>query len=154
MLLIDGAGRLLLLRGFDPANPRHRYWFTIGGGLDEGETARQAAVRELAEETGLVVDPGELTGPVYRDVAEFPFDHRWYRQEQDFYLARVPSWQVDTTGFNEIERASVDGHRWWTADELAATAEPYYPERLPDLLRSVLKDDDLKDDDLEDDLER
>ncbi len=37
VLLLDGAGRVLLLRGFDPAMPEHRYWFTVGGGLDDGE---------------------------------------------------------------------------------------------------------------------
>ena len=36
-------------------------WGTIGGALDPGETHEQAAVRELYEETGLVVDPRALT---------------------------------------------------------------------------------------------
>ena len=34
-----------------------------GGGLERRETARQAAVRELAEELGLRVTPGELVDP-------------------------------------------------------------------------------------------
>jgi 8-oxo-dGTP pyrophosphatase MutT (NUDIX family) len=32
------------------------YWATPGGGLEEGDTFEQAAIRELKEETGLHVD--------------------------------------------------------------------------------------------------
>ena len=34
---------MLLLRGVDPADPEHPYWFTVGGGADPGETLAQAA---------------------------------------------------------------------------------------------------------------
>jgi 8-oxo-dGTP pyrophosphatase MutT (NUDIX family) len=138
VLLVDAAGRVLLFRGFDPARPGHRYWFTAGGGLHEGETPAQGAVRELREETGLAVSPGELGEPVWREVTEFPFDHRWYRQEQVFYLVRVLRWTVSTAGFDEVEVSSIDGHKWWTLAELDATSERYYPAELPSLLRGVL----------------
>jgi 8-oxo-dGTP pyrophosphatase MutT (NUDIX family) len=137
VLLVDEAGRVLLLHGFDPARPDHGYWFTVGGGLDEGETPAQGAARELFEETGLRVRPDELGPPVWRDTTEFPFDGLWYRQEQEFFVVRVPVWEVDTAGFNEIERASVDGHRWWSAAELDTTSDRFYPPGLADLLRSL-----------------
>ena len=130
---------MLLLRGFDPRTPDDRYWFTIGGGLEPGETSLDAAVRELAEETGLKLDPAELTGPVYTDVTEFPFDGNWYRQEQEYFVARVQAWEIDTAGFDAGELVSVDGHRWWTADELDTTSQTYYPVRLAALLRSLLE---------------
>jgi len=138
MLLVDEAGRVLLLHGFDPARPEHGYWFTVGGGLAEGETSAQGAARELAEETGLSVPPDELGEPVRRETTEFPFDGVWYRQEQEYFLLRVPAWEIDTTGFDEIEQASVDGHRWWSAAELDTTAERFYPTDLADLLRSLV----------------
>jgi 8-oxo-dGTP pyrophosphatase MutT (NUDIX family) len=138
VLLVDEAGRVLLLHGFDPARPDHGYWFTVGGGLDKGETPAQGAARELFEETGLRVRPDELGAPVWRDTTEFPFDGVWYRQEQEFFLVRVPAWEVDTAGFDEIERASVDGYRWWSAGELDATPDRFYPPGLADLLRSLV----------------
>jgi 8-oxo-dGTP pyrophosphatase MutT (NUDIX family) len=138
ILVIDGAGRVLLFRGWDPARPSHRYWFTPGGGLDPGESPAQGAARELAEETGLRVRPEELGQPVWEDVTTFPFDGEWYRQEQQFFLLRVPAWEVDTAGFDQIERRSIDDHRWWSIDELASTDDRVYPAGLADRLRRVL----------------
>lgn len=138
VLLIDAIGRLLLLRGFDPARPGHRYWFTVGGAVDAGESLAGGAARELREETGLVLDPAALGEPVWHEVTEYPFDGVWYRQEQDFFVARVHSWEVRVDGFDAVERRSIDGYRWWSLGELDDTRERYYPAELPALLRSVV----------------
>jgi 8-oxo-dGTP pyrophosphatase MutT (NUDIX family) len=130
--------RVLLLRGSDPANPTERYWFTVGGGVDTGETRAQAAARELWEETGLAIPPDALGEPVWQEVAEFPFDGHWYRQDQEFFLMRVPRWDVNTAGWEELERRTVDQIRWWKVDELESTDETYYPAELPVLLRRLL----------------
>jgi hypothetical protein len=45
---------------------------------------------------------------------------------------------VDTSGFTELEARTVDGHKWWTVEELRATEETVYPVQLPSLLPSVL----------------
>lgn len=139
VLLIDDAGRLLLLHGTDPARPGHHYWMTPGGGLDPGESTAVGAARELAEETGLRVAPGSLGQPVWREVTEFPFDGRWYRQEQEYFLLRVPSWEVDTAGFDAVERASIVEHRWWPVGELDTTDEKVYPQELTTVLRAALE---------------
>lgn len=138
VLLVDAAGRILLFHGVDPARPGFGYWMTPGGGLADGEEPAAGAARELAEETGLRLDPAELGQPVWRETVEFPFDGVWYRQDQEFFLVRVPAWEVDTAGFDEVERATVTGHRWWPPQELATTTERYYPVDLPVLLARVL----------------
>nr|MDT0661493.1 NUDIX domain-containing protein [Micromonospora sp. DSM 115978] len=138
VLVLDGSGRVLLFHACDPARPDHRYWMTPGGGLDAGESAAVGAARELAEETGLRVTPAELGEPIWRDVTEFPFDGRWYRQEQEYFVMRAATCDVDTTGFTEVERGSIDAHRWWTLPELDQTDEVFYPGELPAVLRGLL----------------
>lgn len=138
VLLVNADDRVLLFAGFDPARPEHRYWLTPGGGLAPDESPAAGAARELAEETGLRLTPAELGEPVWQDKIEYPFDGVWYRQEQEFFLVRVPSWEVDTAGFDDVERASVTGHRWWSAAELAASDELHYPVDLVAILSRVL----------------
>lgn len=58
----DGA-LLLVRRGHAPSRGR---WSLPGGRLEPGETAQQALIREMAEETGLIVEVGELVGEVVR----------------------------------------------------------------------------------------
>ena len=135
VVLVDRTGRTLLLRGGDPARPGLRWWFTPGGGLDDGETSAEGAARELREETGLQVAPDQLGEPVWHQVTQFSYDNRSYRQAQNFYLLRVSEWQVDTAGFDAEEKLTIDQHRWWSAEELDATDETVFPEDLADLLR-------------------
>ena len=63
VVLVDGR-RVLLQQGMDPGRPEDgAWWLTPGGGLIDGESIEDAAVREILEETGLGLDPARL-GPV------------------------------------------------------------------------------------------
>ena len=60
----DGAGRLLLVkRGHEPGKG---LWSIPGGRVEAGETDAAALVREVREETGLIVAAGRLIGSVRR----------------------------------------------------------------------------------------
>jgi 8-oxo-dGTP pyrophosphatase MutT (NUDIX family) len=139
VLVVDAEGRVLLLHGFDPAEPDEPYWFTIGGGARPGETLAEAAARELREESGIAAQAAELGEPVWHEVTEFGFDGRRYRQEQDFFVLRVGSPDVSSEGLDDEEAAVVDSHRWWTAAELESTGETFYPAELPQLLREIAR---------------
>jgi 8-oxo-dGTP diphosphatase len=60
----DAAGRLLLIRR--GTEPGRGLWSLPGGRVETGETDETAVERELREETGLEVRPGELVGSVRR----------------------------------------------------------------------------------------
>lgn len=63
-IVFDDAGRLLLIKRGHP--PGEGLWSLPGGRVEPGETDAEAVVREVLEETGLVVVPGRLAGRVKR----------------------------------------------------------------------------------------
>ncbi|HTP16432.1 MAG TPA: NUDIX domain-containing protein [Streptosporangiaceae bacterium] len=63
-VITDEAGRLLLIkRGHEPGAG---LWSLPGGRIEPGETDKQAVVREISEECGLLVTCGPLLGAVER----------------------------------------------------------------------------------------
>ena len=57
---VTDAGEIVLIRrGIEPGRGE---WAQPGGFLEVDETVHQAAIRETWEETGLLVEPGELIG--------------------------------------------------------------------------------------------
>ncbi len=64
VLTLDGDRVLLVKRAVEPFKG---YWDIPGGFLEPGEHPADGAVREMREETGLVVEPVELVG-MFMDV--------------------------------------------------------------------------------------
>lgn len=142
VVLLDETGAVLLLHGSDPAidnpdQPAPRWWFTVGGAVRPDEDMAAAAVRELAEETGLQALPAELVGPVWRREAVIDFNASVIRSEEYFFIHRTTRFEPSATGRTTLERHYIHGHRWCDATmiaELVAGGEAVYPLQLGELL--------------------
>ena len=129
VILVDDDGRVLLFRGGDPARPEAgTWWFTPGGGIDDGESAEDAARREVREETGFEV--AELGPVVLERRVEFEVEGRRFDQEEVFFRVVVAGFVPDDRGWTDLEQRLMLEHRWWTRDELTTTTDTVFPADL------------------------
>ena len=134
VIVTDGSS-VLLLSDTDPGAPGTRWWVTPGGGIDPGEQPVHAAVRELAEETGRVVDPLDLGGPLLRRLVIHGYSDQVLAQSELFYVLQVPApFELDTSGFTEEEKLTIAAWDWHSIDQLDALTEPVWPGDLAELV--------------------
>lgn len=100
-----------------------------------GESAAQTAARELAEETGLECEPGELIGPLATRDEVFEFTEKKLRQHETYFAFRTSEdIELEDAVWTDIEKRSLLEFRWWTRDELMSTTETIYPKDLLSLI--------------------
>ena len=139
IMLVDEDNQIFLLKThFDPEVGLPPRWLTPGGGIDKGETTLQAAVRELFEETGLIVDGEVLGEPVLVASGRWDWsDGLNYHTYQDtIYELKVNQFEPDTSGFTKDELRDILEHRWWNVEKLLESEESLAPHELRDWLRT------------------
>jgi len=115
---VESVARVLMFHDRDPGIPGSGWWVLPGGGMDAGETPREAARRELAEESGYVVEDAELYGPVAVRIVLHGYSDQVTEQSEEIFVVYVSQiYDVDVSGHTEFERVSVQGHAWRGVDE-------------------------------------
>ncbi len=138
VVLLDDTGAVLLLCGSDPAiAAAPRWWFTVGGQARPGESLAHTASRELAEETGLRVDPGQLRGPVWRRQSAIHFNGTVMDSREFYFVHRTRRFEPSPSGRTPLELRYIHGHRWCdpaAIAELVRRGQRVYPVQLGELL--------------------
>lgn len=135
VVVLDHDNRALLINEVDPEAPgRTSYWLTPGGGIDPGESPREAAVRELYEEIGLRAQPDDLRGPIAKRTVVHAFSDRILVQPETFFVTRTATVDIAPNGLTELERRVLLGHRWWSVSDLRQTNDMIWPAGLVNLV--------------------
>ncbi len=119
-VVVDDEGRVLLARRAGPVF--HGYWDLPGGFLDEGEHPLDALRRELREETGLEVEPGDFLG-VWMDR---------YGDEEDAHATLNLYWSARLVGGEPHAADDVSELGWFRPDELPPVEQ--FAFHIPDVL--------------------
>jgi putative (di)nucleoside polyphosphate hydrolase len=115
MMLFNRAGRVFVARRIDTPGDA---WQMPQGGIDAGETPAEAALRELAEETGtakaeIIAESGNwLTYDLPEDLAKTLWGGRYRGQRQKWFALRFTGTDSDI----DLETAEPEFNAWkWVA---------------------------------------
>ncbi len=141
VVLLEGAGRLLLFRTIDPTAPHEGLWYELpGGGMEPGESVAETAARELCEETGIQLPLAAFGLPGWTRSATYLRRGTRFLQHEVVVAARVDATEPPLTreGQTPEELSAYVGHVWWTPAQVASSTARFFPGRLPSLVEPFL----------------
>lgn len=139
VMLINADGKVFVGQRLDSTLEA---WQMPQGGVDDGEDTREAALRELEEETGIARDlveivtctEEELTYELPEDLIGKLWKGRYRGQRQTWYLARFLGQDEDVN--IQTPDPEFRAWKWADPDELPAMIVPFKKKLYDDVLQS------------------
>ena len=139
IVLIDARGLVFAGQRIDNPSPA---WQMPQGGIDDGETPREAAYRELWEETGVTRDKVEFVGKTHGWVTyDLPpellgkiWGGKYRGQRQKWFLFRFKGQDADVKIASEHPEFST--WRWILVDEMVESIVPFKRAVYEEVVRS------------------
>ncbi len=119
--------RILLIREGNILLVKHTYqpdWYTIGGGVESGETPRQAIERELREEVGVVLNGSPELFSVYYSRNEKRDDYII------FYIGHAGAQELVTS-------PEIAEQQWFPINQLPPDLSPATRRRIQEYFKEI-----------------
>ena len=142
VMLINRAGQVFVGQRIDTTMEA---WQMPQGGIDDGEDAETAAIRELGEETGITPDkveliavaPGEFTYDLPPDLIGKVWKGKWRGQRQRWFLYRFAGDDSDVDIATKHQEFRT--WRWIEPTQLPALIVPFKKSLYEDVLAAFAK---------------
>lgn len=118
---------------------RGPFWFTIGGGIETGESLEQAAIRETFEETGISSDKLDLGKLVWIEQQDLIFKNTPTRMINHYFLASTAVKEISMQHLTDYEKTVINELKWFAPSDIADWHEPIYPSNLYQYLIQLLE---------------
>ncbi len=143
VLLLNGDKLLLMcIEDFDisapNSKPNKRFWCTIGGGIESGESIQEAAMREIYEETSLSSENIELGPIVWQSDLNLMLRGTLTRFKEVYVVAKTSTHNVSLHQPTQAELDIVKELKWFTLEEIKQCPDVIFPTSLPQHLPDIL----------------
>ena len=144
VLLFNTKKQLLLIHTDDPktqsSNGQYHgsFWSPIGGGVELNETLREAAHREVFEETGITLKESELGSMVWFGEFDLILHGVLTHIKQTYFVAKTDQSTTSLSHLMPEEKAVVQKLAWFSLEEIQNSREVIFPVVLPEYLPDIL----------------
>lgn len=138
LILLNERNELLLMSTDDKGiqgkkgNYNGRFWQMIGGKIEEGETLKEGAYRELFEETGLTKEQVSVGEPAWYGEVDLMMHGILTTVKQSFVPARTISSNVSLSNLTEEEKSVCTKLEWFSLEKIKSCPDIIYPVLLTD----------------------
>lgn len=131
VLLFDDEGRVLLAKGHDEDQPERFWWFTIGGGIEEGRTPAVPRCVRSSRKRGSSWTPTTWLDPSCTELRSLIFWPSPRGKTSGSSSPRHLRPRCSRDGWTDLERSVIDAQAWWDIDEASTQINgEIYPAQI------------------------